>query len=95
MKTTIFWISICLAFSLGVWLVVDASTFSLYPSDAITGRERACYTGIELWLNLTAPSSWIRPVEFLVGLLAVGVSVMWCAVLAYHRLKLSRLRTHA
>jgi hypothetical protein len=46
------------------WLFYDASTFALYKPDAVTGRERGCYTRLELFLGVKSPTSWIRPAEF-------------------------------
>lgn len=55
------------------WLVYDASTFALYKPDAFTGRERGCYTSIEILLGVKSPTSWIRPVEF-IGAVGAGIS---------------------
>lgn len=55
------------------WLVYDASTFALYKPDAFTGRERGCYTSIELLFGVKSPTSWIRPAEF-VGASVIGIA---------------------
>jgi hypothetical protein len=46
------------------WLFYDASTYALYKPDADTGRERGCYTGIELLFGVKNPTDWVRPAEY-------------------------------
>lgn len=61
------------------WLFYDANTFALYKADAVTGRERGCYTGIELLLGVKSPTSWVRPAEFVC---AVGAGIFGLVLLA-------------
>ncbi len=74
-----------LLFGLGLWLFRDASILALAPHDPETGRARGCYTAIEEWLGLLEPSSWIRPAELIVGILAMLVPLVWLAMLARAR----------
>jgi hypothetical protein len=58
-------------------LFYDASTFALYKTDAVTGRERGCYTGIELLLGAKSPTNWVRPAEFVcAGVIGVAALVL-------------------
>jgi hypothetical protein len=59
------------------WLFYDASTFALYKADTATGRERGCYTRIELLLGVKSPTSWVRPAEFVcAGVIGVAALVL-------------------
>ena len=51
-----------------IWLLQDSCSFGLMPADPDTGRERGCYTQVELALGLKSPSV-IRYVEGSVALL--------------------------
>jgi hypothetical protein len=66
------------------WLFYDASTFALYKPDAVAGRERGCYTGIELLLGVKCPTSWVRPAEFV---FAGGIGITGLVLLARRKTK--------
>lgn len=50
--------------ALAVWFFRDASTFALRARDPEAGRERGCYTDLEILFNVKNPTSWVRVVEF-------------------------------
>ncbi|HEX4962032.1 MAG TPA: hypothetical protein VF173_14435 [Thermoanaerobaculia bacterium] len=61
---------------LSCWLVLDSFIFALMPEDPATGRERGCYTDIELWLGVKEPT-WIRGAEEIVGaVLFLGIPLV-------------------
>jgi hypothetical protein len=66
------------------WLFYDASTFALYKPDAVNGRERGCYTRLELFLGVKSPTSWIRPAEFVC---AGGIGIPGLVMLARRKTK--------
>jgi len=66
-----------------LWLLADSLIFALSGGDPDAGIERGCYTAIENALGCKAPTLWIRPTEFGLGLLlflgipgALGVSAV-------------------
>jgi hypothetical protein len=56
----------------------------LYKPDAVAGRERGCYTGIELLLGVKSPTSWVRPAEFV---FAGGIGITGLVLLARRKTK--------
>jgi hypothetical protein len=66
-----------------LWLLADSLIFALSAGDPAAGIERGCYTAIEDALGCKAPTLWIRPTEFGLGVLlflgipgALGVSAV-------------------
>ena len=69
---------VVLLFLSAAGLFMDSITFALYAADPRSGRDRACYTRLEILLGVKQPTGWIRPTE-LVGsgiLAAAGIAVM-------------------
>jgi hypothetical protein len=64
-----------LAVLLGLWLIDDALTFTLY-ADSSTGRMRGCFTAIEIWFGATEPRDVIRSAELVSGIGLVAGSVI-------------------
>ena len=62
----------------GVVLLADTLVFDTYPADPATGREKGCYTTLERWAGVKAPSA-IADVERACGvvLLVAGGVVSW------------------
>ena len=60
------------AWFVSVWLLADATGQALYLGSH--GKEPGYYTEVELFLNLNAPTRWVRGIELGVGgLLCAGV----------------------
>jgi hypothetical protein len=51
----------------GLGLLSDATTYALLPPDPATGRERGCFTLVDLALGLARPSELSRMVELVLG----------------------------
>ena len=66
---------------LAVWLLNDVNTFSLYPGDSAIGREYGCYTALEIWMGIKAPS-WIRGAEFIAAFLMMLIS-FWIVFVSF------------
>ncbi|HEX4961498.1 MAG TPA: hypothetical protein VF173_11710 [Thermoanaerobaculia bacterium] len=66
MKRARWFLLLAAGWALSWWLVWDGFTFRLLAEDPSTGRERGCYTAIELWLGVKEPT-WIRGAEEIVG----------------------------
>lgn len=65
-KAAYWFILLAAGWALSWWLVLDGFIFALMPDDPATGRERGCYTDIELWFGVKEPT-WIRGAEQIVG----------------------------
>ena len=57
----------------GAWLLQDSFSFGLYPEDPVTGRERGCYTDVELALGLKQPSLVRELEQFLSVMFLFGI----------------------
>lgn len=80
-KTTRKFSGLILLWITAVWVFMDANTLNLCYADPATGRERGCYTGLELSLGLQSPSGWIPLVELLFGMVLLVASL--CISLIY------------
>src|SRR5262245_6990791 len=72
-----------LLWAASLWLLADSLIFALSAGDPAAGIQRGCYTAIENALGCKAPTLWIRPTEFGLGVLlflgipgALGVSTV-------------------
>jgi hypothetical protein len=67
-------------FLAGAWLLLDSATYSLRPADPSTGRDRGCYTQLDLLLGLGASEGSVfrgtRLVEFVLGVAATVVGIV-------------------
>lgn len=63
-----------LILGVAIWLLWDATTFSLYPADFFEGTEYGCFTVVERWLGVLEPS-WIRSAQFALALVLLLLSV--------------------
>ena len=68
----------------GVVLLHDATTFSFYAPNPITGDPGGCVLIIELLLGRSGPE-WLRAGEFIAGVLLLGVVPTGAARSAWHR----------
>ena len=59
----------------GAVFLYDSSAYSLSPSDPSSGRAKGCYTLVDLAVGATMPTVWARPLEFLLGVTSVAMSV--------------------
>jgi hypothetical protein len=51
----------------GVVLLADATSYVLLPADSVSGRERGCFTAVDLALGLSRPSELTRMSELVLG----------------------------
>lgn len=75
-------IYICLLFTISIFLLIDANTFSLYPADNITGREYGCYTIVENLIGAKSPSI-IRTAEYFAAI----VIFIFCLIFSSKAIK--------
>jgi heme exporter protein D len=62
----------------GMLFLLDSISSDLYGADLTTGRIKACYVWLELWIGSLAPTSWARPVE-----LGIGITLLVLAFLSF------------
>ena len=75
------------ALVVGILVLIDAGTNALLPRDAASGRSMGCYTILEQAVGATAPTTWARPLEYLIGVASFTVAfvLLWRA---YHATRL-------
>ena len=69
-------VGVVMTLTIGLFLLMDATTFALMAADPATGRPSGCFTAVELMLGITEPNG-VREIEWLASigmLLALPVS---------------------